>query len=233
MIRAIVFDFDGLILDTEWPLYCAWRDLYASHGCELPESLWLDSVGTQNTFDTYAHLELLAARTIDRDHVRSLVDARFLQLMGDEPLLPGVAEYLTAARTLGMRVGLASSSSRAWIDGFIVPRGLSQHFEAIRCADDVRMVKPDPEVYLRAVDALGVPASEAVAFEDSAHGLAAAKAAGLHCVVVPNRLTRTMDFSLADAVLPSLAQRPLADVIRTLGSPGGVKSVRSDGSSQS
>lgn len=214
-----MFDFDGLILDTEWPLYCAWRDVYASHGCELPESLWLKGVGTHGGFDEYGHLESLVARSVDRDHVRSLVDSEFLKLIGVEPLRPGVSECLDAARVLGMRIGLASSSSRTWIDSFIVPRGLRKYFQTVRCADDVRLVKPHPEVYERAVADLGVHPSEALAFEDSAHGMAAARAAGLRCVVVPNRLTQAMDFSLADAVLPSLAHQPLADVIRMLDGP--------------
>jgi HAD superfamily hydrolase (TIGR01509 family) len=217
VIRAIIFDFDGTILDTEWPLYVAWRDVYASHGCELPESLWLNAIGTNDGFDSYAHLERLIARPIDRKQVRSAIDTRFLELANGEPLLPGVTDYLAAAKGLGLRVGLASSSSRSWIDSFLVPRELRGYFETIRCADDVERVKPHPEVYLRAVNDLGASASETLALEDSAHGLAAAKAAGLRCVVVPNRLTRTMDFSLADAVLPSLAYRSLADVIRDLG----------------
>lgn len=131
-------------------------------------------------------------------------------------MLPGVSDYLTAAPALGLKVGIASSATRWWIDSLLGPRGLAHHFAVICTSDDVRLAKPDPEVYQKAVDALGVRPSEAVAIEDSAHGLAAARAAGLHCVVVPNRMTMTMDFAAASLKLGSLSERQLAEVVRLL-----------------
>jgi HAD superfamily hydrolase (TIGR01509 family) len=219
LIRALVFDFDGLILDTETVEYEVWREVYESHGQELPLPLWMAGVGTRDGFDPYAHLETLTGKPVDEGALRARKNERVKELMKEQQLLPGVGEYLGSAAGLGLRVGLASSAGRLWLDMFIGPRGLSQYFNAIRCGDDVARAKPDPEVYLRVLQDIGVRPSEAVAFEDSSPGLAAAKAAGLRCVVVPNHMTRGMDFRQADLVVGSLAHLPLAQLVRDYGGP--------------
>ena len=99
--------------------------------------------------------------------------------------MPGVLDYLRDAHRLGLKVGLASSSSCAWVEGHLVRLGLREYFDCVRARDDVSITKPDPALFLSAVETLGVQPCEAIAFEDSRNGLIAARRAGLHCVAVP------------------------------------------------
>lgn len=216
MIKALIFDFDGVIIDTETPDYLAWGELYSSYGFELPLPLWQTAIGTRDAFDPLAHLESLVKQPLDREELLKRKRDRLRSIVDVAPLLPGVSDYLAAAPSLGLKVGIASSATRWWIDSLLGPRGLAHHFQTISTVEDPKRAKPDPEVYQRAVAALNVQPSEALAIEDSAHGLAAATAAGVHCVVVPNSMTKSMDFSPASLVVGSLAERTLSDLLRDL-----------------
>ena len=213
-IRALVLDFDGLMLDTEVPEFQSWQEIYAAHDAELSLETWARCIGSSDHgFDPYAHLEAACGQAVDRAAIRTRRRARMHDLLEGQPLLPGVEQLVTDARVHRVKVGLASSSSRDWVDGHLSRIGFLPRLDAIRTRDDVRTTKPDPELYLAAVDALGVAPSEAIAFEDSPNGIQAAKAAGLFCVVVPNQLTAGLDLQAADLMLPSLAAMPLADLL--------------------
>ncbi|CAM4355732.1 HAD-IA family hydrolase [Paenibacillus alkaliterrae] len=106
----------------------------------------------------------------------------------------GILNYLELAKEAGLKIGLASSSHRAWIDKYMDQLGIAHYFECIRTADDVAKVKPDPELYVQTLAGLGVSASEAVAIEDSPNGARAAASAGMACIVVPNTMTRSLSF---------------------------------------
>lgn len=136
--------------------------------------------------------------------------------MEGQKLRPGVTDYLKQAKTLGLRVALASSSSRAWVTGYLKKYGLLDQFECIRTREDVVKVKPDPALYLSALQALGIRPEEAVAFEDSPNGALAAKAAGMFCVIVPNSITRTLTFGKFDLQLDSMSSMGLDEVISRL-----------------
>ncbi len=218
MIRAIIFDFDGLILDTETPEYQAWQEIYQSHGCELPLALWTSMIGKGNddiTFDPYAYLETQLQRVIDRNEIRTARRARMMDMIGMQPILPGIIKYLVDAKEIGLKIGLASSSGSEWVKAHLTRVGLIEHFECIRTADDVIRTKPDPELYLAVLKVMDVQPQEAIAFEDSANGAWAAKRAGMFCVAVPNPMTSSLSFdhvdyrlnSLADMDLPKLIQR--------------------------
>jgi HAD superfamily hydrolase (TIGR01509 family) len=133
--------------------------------------------------------------------------------------MAGVREYVADAKRQGLRLAVASSSSRAWVLGHLERLGLRAQWDAVRTREDVARTKPAPDLYLAAVKALGVAPHETVAFEDSMNGIAAAKDAGLLCVAVPNGLTAGMDLSRADLRLASLAETPLERLLGLLSAP--------------
>lgn len=209
MVRALVFDFDGLIIETETPVFRAWSETFAAHGEQLSIEFWKTIVGT-NTFDAIGELELRIGQELDREEVRRLAHARELELAEAQPLQPGVLELIQAAKEAGLRLGVASSSTRHWVHGHLQSRGLLDRFDCVRCRDDVGGAgKPDPAVYGAVIDCLRVTAPEAVAIEDSPHGIASARAAGLRCVAVPGPLTDGLDLSAADLRVASVADLDL------------------------
>jgi HAD superfamily hydrolase (TIGR01509 family) len=216
VIRALVFDFDGLILETETPAYESWAEIFREHGHELPLDRWHDYIGSDTGFDPAGHLAALVGEGFDRDATQKRRDARKNELVEALEVMVGVHDYIADARRLGLHLGVASSSSRAWVLGHLQRLGIEAHWDVVRCREDVARTKPAPDLYLAAVDALGVAPREAVAFEDSANGIAAAKDAGLLCVAVPNALTAGMDLSRADVRLATLAETPLERLLAVL-----------------
>ena len=213
MIRAIIFDFDGLIFDTETPDFISWQETYAHYGVALPRDVWNAQIGTV-TFNPYEHLEALVGRPLDRQAVWVRRKTRDNELIAAQTILPGVENYLAEARQQGLKIGLASSSNHDWVDTHLQRLGLFDQFELICCADDVGGVaKPDPAVYQAAMAGLGISATEGLALEDSPNGVTAAKAAGLWCTAVPNQMTRDLDFGHADYVLHALTDMPLRQLI--------------------
>ena len=205
MIRALVFDFDGLILDTEEPVYRSWLEVYREHGEELPFERWVEIVGsTTATFHPQHHLEERIGRSLHQEELDRRVERR-TELVLAKRVLPGVVEHVDAARRSGIHLGVASSSTADWVKGHLGRLGILGRFECIRCRDDVARAKPAPDLYVAVLECLGVPASEAVAIEDSPNGILAARQAGMRCVAVPNSITANLDLSGADVVLASLA----------------------------
>lgn len=220
MIRGIIFDFDGLILETEGPDFQSWQEVYQGFGCTLPFARWAAQIGTADgVFNPYDELEDQLGHPVDRAAIRARRRRRFAELVAAQTVLPGVEEYIAAAERLGLRLGVASSSSRGWVAGHLARLGIDRHFAAIACADDVARTKPDPALYRVALTALDLRPEEAIALEDSPNGIAAAKRAGLFCVAVPNRLTGRLSLTEADLQLTSLAELPLALLLRRAGTP--------------
>ncbi|MGO4547594.1 HAD family hydrolase [Paenibacillus sp. 2TAB23] len=199
MIKAIIFDFDGTIIDTETAWYHAFRDAYLEHGVELTLEQYSGCIGTSlHTFNPYEYLMTDLKLAIDKDSFRDSVHVQHTNLMQSERVRSGILDYLKDAKDSGMKIGLASSSPRAWIDKYLEQLELGHYFEAIRTADDVAKVKPDPELYVQTLTALGVEASEAIAIEDSPNGARAALAAGMSCIIVPNAITKSLPFDQSD-----------------------------------
>ena len=217
MIEAIVFDFDGLIIDTETPEFDSWQEIFKSYGVELKRETWEQQIGRGfAAFDIYRHLSELSGKDVDSEELRPRMRRRYLELIERNPVLPGVEEYITSAKEMGLRIAVASSSRSGWAAGHLERRGLLQQFEFVLSADDVENAKPHPELYTTALERLCVSQRNSFAIEDSSVGLTAAKAAGLRCVVVPNPMTGGMDFSRADVRLKSLTDIPLKELLRKM-----------------
>ena len=217
MIDAAVFDFDGVILDTEKPNFQSWQKVFTSHGVELDLDYWSRYiVGRGEDFEVFAHLEQLLGRRVDREEVESNRRESYLRQVNSQGLMPGVLDRLREAQALGLKLGVASSSSRGWVEGHLRRLGILELFQSIRTRDDVANVKPDPEIYRAVTAALGSLPPQALAIEDSAHGVNAAKGAGLHCIAVPNSITRHLPLRNADRRIDSLASITLSGLIAEL-----------------
>src|SRR3954451_20867329 len=208
-VRAFLFDFDGLILDTELAARAGWERLYREHGHELPADLWATLVGTTHApWDPMTHLEELVGEPLEREALNERRYAHEIALIEAEELRPGIADYLAATRRHGLKRAIVYSSTRRWVDMHRERLQEATGWDAICTADrDPARAKPAPTLYLEALEQLGVPADEAVAFEDSPNGVLAAKAAAVFCLAIPNEVTRELGLEEAgaDLVLDSLA----------------------------
>ncbi len=214
-IRGVVFDFDGLILDTELPAFQSWQEIYQEYGCHLSLSTWASRIGTSpDAFNPLEELETQLGRPVNREEVRRKRRQLRDELIKDQRVLPGVKEYIGDARRLWLKLGVVSSSPRDWVVGHLSRLGILEAFHSIRCSEDVMHTKPDPELYHTALRDLGLTAQQAIALEDSPNGILAAKRAGLFCVAVPNTLTRQLPLDQADLLLNSLADLSLENLLR-------------------
>jgi HAD superfamily hydrolase (TIGR01509 family) len=214
VIRAVVFDFDGVILDTETPDFISWQEVYVQHGVELTLETWAQGIGTYpSTFDVHGYLESITGLVIERDGLHLLRRARNDEMIVEEVIRPGIESWIEDAQRLSLKLGIASSSPISWVGTHLERVGLLSAFECIRCADHVDKTKPSPELYLAACEGLGVSPDEAIAVEDSPNGIKAATAAGLYCIGVPNSVTAKLDLTAADLCLDSLASLSLEDAI--------------------
>lgn len=200
---AVVFDFDGLVLDTEWCEYATVADVFAAHDEELSLELWKSFIGSTDHPHWADILEEQLGRPIDR---AEWVPARRLanrECTRGLDLQPGVLALLDALAAAEVPLAVASSSPADWVVGHLRERGLVDRFRHVCTGDEVLRTKPDPALYLLACERLGVDPERAVAVEDSVNGVHAARAAGMAVVAVPSSLTAGMDFAAADLVVDS------------------------------
>jgi len=217
MLKALIFDFDGLILDTETPEYQVWQTIYREHGFELPHEEWGKIIGGYgiSNFDAAEDLARLTQGRLDpvslRDRHRS--ESRALTLA--QPVLPGVTDYLQAAKRLGLKLAIASSSAHAWVETHAARLGILDCFDKVICSDDVApgRTKPNPDLFLLALDRLAVRNDEAIVFEDSPNGVQAARSAGIFVVAVPNPITSLLSIENANLTLTSLADLSLPELL--------------------
>lgn len=203
MIRALIFDFDGLILDTETPLIDAYAEVHAAHGVAFDRAAFLRSVGHADySFDPWHGFSPHSDRVALETERRARKDGLMLQ----QPILPGVTSLLETARATGLRVGLASNSNHDWVDAHLQRLGLFAHFDFIACREDAPSPKPEPDLYKLVLNRFGLRGHEGVAFEDSHTGSLAAKRANLWAVAAPNESTAHHDFSHVDWLVTSLAE---------------------------
>lgn len=211
MIRAVIFDFDGLIIDTETALVESFGDVHAARGVAFDRDRFDRTIGEADfTFDPWQAFGDDVDRATLETARRKFHHTRDQQ----QQVLPGVIALLEAARVHGLRIGLASNSGHPHVESRLTRFGLREHFEFIACREDVKELKPAPELYALVLAHFGVVPREAIAFEDSHAGSLAAKRAGVWVVAVPNRSTAHHDFAHVDLRVPSMAECALVDLLR-------------------
>ena len=213
MIKALIFDFDGLILDTESPEVDVWTNIYQEHGFDFPFDDWVQTVGGYgiSNFDAAEHLSHLSQGGLDSAAMRSRHRSGSDALTLKNPILPGVENYLHEAKRLGLKLAIASSSQHSWVDTHAKRLGIFDHFDHVICSDDVApgRTKPNPDLYLLALKQLKVQKNEAIIFEDSPNGVKAANRAGIFVVAVPNPITSKLHIEGANLFLKSLSDLSL------------------------
>ena len=210
-LKALIFDFDGLILDTETPEVEVWQSIFREHGHELPVHEWVKTIGGYgiSTYDAATHLSGLTG--LDPAPLRARYRSESDIIIHASPVLPGVINLLDEARTRQVKLAVASSSPHSWVDAHLARLGLAARFDRVICAEDVPpgRTKPNPDLFLEALNQLQVGKEAAVIFEDSPNGVKAARVAGVFVVAVPNPLTARLGVDGADLTVSSLAELSL------------------------
>jgi len=209
---ALIFDFDGLILDTESPEMEIWDRLFAQAGGSFDHQAYLGTIGSYDSISYQPDVQLakLMDHAVTAQQLVARVRKESAERIALEPPLPGVLALIKNARAAGLRLAVGSSSPAVWVHGHLRRLGLFDNFETIVTFDDVRESKPSPEIFLTVLARMNIPAEQALVLEDSHNGVLAAKRAGLRVVAVPNGVTSGQDFSLAVEVLGSLEDLNLA-----------------------
>lgn len=206
--QAIIFDFDGLILDTETPQADIWRGLFEAAGLEFDLNVYNSIIGGFES-DSYRPEVVLADRLNDgrspEDLLLHVIGAQ-TDLILAKPINPGVLEILDTAEKHGILTAIGSSSPLRWVGSHLERLGIKDRFKTIVTFDDVSQAKPSPEIFELVLKRLDVRPENAIVLEDSHNGVLAAKAAKIRAIAVPNAVTEVMDFSAAEDVLPSLLQ---------------------------
>lgn len=219
MLKALIFDFDGLILDTETPEVLVWQSIYKDHGFELPLDEWKKTIGGYgiSNFDAAEHLALLSSGRLDPVSSKARYRKETDAIIHASPILPGVVEMIEQAKAEGIKVAIGSSSPHSWVDTHAKRLNIFHYFDYITCQDDVApgRTKPNPDIYLKSLERLQVQKNEAVVFEDSLNGVEASRRAGIFVVAVPNQLTSQMNVR-GDLTVSSIAELTLQDLQKKL-----------------
>lgn len=209
---AILFDFDGLVLDTETSEFLTVAESFADHGLELSRQDWVAIIGTADHPHWMDMLEEALGRPLDdRETILETRRVRHHARISEEPLRPGVIELATAATGSGIGVAIASSSPLDWITGHLQRFDVDHLFPVKATRDDVgkERTKPHPDLFLLAAERLGVDPTRCVVLEDSEPGVTAANAAGCVTIGVPAGMTAEAAFVHADLVVRSVAELSL------------------------
>ncbi|MBV8142282.1 MAG: HAD-IA family hydrolase [Verrucomicrobia bacterium] len=205
-LAAIVFDFDGLIVDTENPGFISWQEIYQEFGAVLRIDDWRHATGYVGGFDPGIHLEQMLGRTLDWSQLRPRREIRNWELTLQAKVLPGIEPLFQTARERQLRIGVASNSENGWVEGGLRRLGLRDYVDSVVSRDMVVNPKPAPDIYLKTVQTLQVTPRDAVALEDSEPGCRAAKMAGLKAVAIPNQFSERQDLTIADLVVQSASE---------------------------
>lgn len=203
--EAVLFDFDGVILDSEWPIYQSWSRLFQREGQQLDPEIYVRCIGSD--FDTWSpekYLEELTEKSFDWEEENAARQVEILRDLEHAEPIPGAAELIR--KLSGHQTAVVSSSSHRWVDGWLEKLRLMPYFNTTVCRGDAPKIKPAPDLYLEAARQLKTDPADCLVIEDSRNGMLAAHAAGMKVVAVPNELTRVLDFSDAEWQVESLCE---------------------------
>ncbi len=204
---AVLFDFDGVLVDTEGAIYQAWLRTFHAHGHDLPLDVYTRCIGSDfATWSPKTHLEELSGLAFDWHDLDARRQQEILRDLSGAGTMPGVIGLLEQLARAGTRRAVVSSSSHQWVDGWLEKLAFADHFETVVCRGDAPQIKPAPDLYLEAAKRLGLPPADCLVIEDSLNGMKAAIAAGMTVWIVPNRVTAGLDFAGADRIWPSLVE---------------------------
>lgn len=206
LFRAVLFDFDGVLVDTEWAIYDAWHRTFQTNGHPLPLEVYTQCIGSDfETWSPKTHLESLTGQSFDWHDLDERRQEEIVRDLAEEGPMPGAVALLDRLIAAGIPRAVVSSSSHHWVDGWLERLGLTSKFDAVVCRGDAPRIKPAPDLYLEGARRLGLDPVDCLVIEDSLNGVKSAIAAGCSVWAVPNRVTACLDFSLADSILPDLA----------------------------
>ncbi len=204
--RGLIFDFDGVLVDTEWAIYQSWVHLYAREGQRIDIPTYAPCLGAGYThWDPAAHLEKLTGKRYDWEKETPARQARIEADLAQMGLMPGAIELLDWCAAQGIGLTVASSSSRRWVQGWLERLGIFERFAGTFCRTDGYAVKPDPALFLAAQTCLGLPKEQCLIIEDTENGTLSAQNAGIPCAAIPNRMTEGTNLRRATFRLPSLS----------------------------
>jgi HAD superfamily hydrolase (TIGR01509 family) len=216
VVRAVIFDFDGLLMDTESTSFLSWQYEWSQWELTLEVTDFFANHGGDVSEDRYARLAAAVGPRFDRavSHRRRVAYREKLHEHLD--LADGLRGWLDEAPALGLRLAVASSSPLDWLTMHLRRAGVLNRFDVLAGGDEVGQHKPAPDVYRLALGRLSLSSAAALAVEDTAHGVAAAHAAGMRCIAIPNPFVAPERVRHAELVLSSASQLRLADALRQL-----------------
>jgi len=218
-LQGILFDFDGLILDTETTIFQAWAEKFKEYGQELLLKEWAEILG--KSIDHLGPIEGFINGFSDeskRNEILQEVKQREMELIHQKKPLPGVEDLINKAKDHELKLGIVSSSDQEWVHSHLIRLGLMDYFDHTTCADEVEIAKPDPSLYNLGLEKAELEPENVLVLEDSPNGVLAAKRAGLFCIAVPNQLTGQLQFNNnggePDLVLSSMLEFPWEEFMR-------------------
>ena len=206
--KALLFDFDGVILDTEWSIYQSILEVFLTQGHDLPLETYVKCIGSDfATWSPESHLEELTGKKFDWKGIRSERNQRIRSEIAKLDAMPGLRECLAYTAEQNIPALVVSSSSHNWVDGWLEKLNLTKSFQDIVCKEDAKRIKPAPDLYLKANSLLpDLEPADCLVIEDSLNGMSAAHKAGNPVAAIPNRITACIDFSDAEYQFPTMVK---------------------------